>query len=81
MDDVFTLNIQYKGKEKQVEAKFIRLGYIHQFHVSVDDMTLIFELDEERNYRVINADPSMTGKYIDPLLVEAIMRGISALHD
>lgn len=54
MDDGFVLQVATNGKEYNLAAKFIRIGYIHQFHVDIDGRTLIFEFDEERNYRVID---------------------------
>ena len=78
MDEGFTLLVTSKGKEYSLTAKFIRIGYIHQFHVDVEGSTLIFEFDEESNYRVI--DPSANTSAMSASLIEAIVNKISSLH-
>lgn len=78
MEEGFKLNVSYKDKEYELETKFVRIGYIHQFHVSIDNSTLIFEFDEERNYRVIDAGNS--ARQFDSGLIEMIVQKISSLH-
>jgi hypothetical protein len=53
MEDNFILPITYKGKEYELNSRFVRLGYIYQFHIAVEERTLIFERDEEGEFRVI----------------------------
>jgi len=79
MDDGFILSLEYKRKLYELKAKFCRVGYIHQFHIEVENRTLIFEFDEERNYRVI--DGSDSSKAIDPDFLQAIVNKISSLHE
>ncbi len=77
MSESFDLTVHYNGKDYEVEARFVRLGYIHQFHINIDGNTLIIEFDEERSYRVI--DPS--GKaLIETGMIEAVVEKISSLH-
>lgn len=77
MSEGFQLTVPHNGENHEIEAKFIRLGYIHQFHINLDGKPLIFEFDEERNYRVI--DPA--GRHaIDQGLVGAIVNALTALH-
>jgi hypothetical protein len=78
MEEGFKLNVSYKDKEYQLDTKFVRIGYVHQFHVSIEDSTLIFEFDEERNYRVIDAGNST--RQFDTGLIETIVEKISSLH-
>jgi len=78
MEEGFKLNVSYKDKEYELETKFVRIGYVHQFHVCIDNSTLIFEFDEERNYRVIDATNS--AKQLDNILIEKIVEKISSLH-
>lgn len=47
----------YNGQPHDLNTKFIRLGFIYQFHIAVENNTLIFERDEEGKYRVIDANP------------------------
>lgn len=79
MDDGFILTVEYKGKTYELETKFVRIGFIHQFHIHIDGMTLVFEFDEERDYRVIDASGD-TSKPIDAGLIYAIVHKVSSLH-
>ncbi len=51
MDDTFDLPITYKNQELTFRTKLLHLGYIHKFEVEVYDSIIIFETDEEGNYR------------------------------
>lgn len=79
MDDGFILKVDYNGKTYELESKFIRLGFIHQFHIHIEDRTLVFEFDEDREYRVMDASEG-SSKSIDTGLIEAILHKISTLH-
>lgn len=82
MDDLFTISFSHKGRQYDLDTKFVRVGYVHQFHVQLDERMLIFEFDEEREYRVIDASSQQRSslKKIDAELVKMIVDGISALH-
>ena len=45
------------------EARLVAVGYIHKFIVMINHMEVIYELDEERNYRAIlnEADQAKVG--------------------
>ncbi|HEY1032085.1 MAG TPA: hypothetical protein VGD89_09940 [Flavipsychrobacter sp.] len=79
MDDGFILTVEYKGKTYELETKFVRIGFIHQFHVHVDGRTLVFEFDEEGDCRVIDASGDIS-KPMDAGLIEAIVHKVSSLH-
>ncbi len=53
-------------------AQFARTGYLHKITVMIDDVEVIFEPDEERNYRAISADVEKRNS-IDPALVAAVV--------
>jgi len=78
MEEAFELQVIFKGKTYTLDVQFIQTGYVHQFRVKTLDWSLIFELDEERNYRVINAGDEL--KEIPQGLVEAILVQIQKLH-
>lgn len=78
--DAFTISFEHKGIQHQLEAKFMRVGYVHQFHINFENRTLIFEFDEEREYRIIDADSSSTLHSLDKELLAAMANAISALH-
>lgn len=47
------LPVKYKGEEIIFPAKFQFLGYTHRFIVNVYGEEVVFEPDEERNYRAL----------------------------
>lgn len=78
MSESFTISFTYAGKRYDIEGKFVRIGYIHQFHLNVLNTPLIVEYDEERNYRIIN--PEGSSAKIDSGLLEELVQTISKLH-
>ena len=58
MAETFTLNVVYKNKAKEYDAELRMNGYVHNIIIIVDEQEIIFEPDEERNYRaVITGNP------------------------
>lgn len=53
MEEQFELQLQYKGQERRFKASLVVTGYSHQFIVDVSGQNIIFEPDEERNYRAV----------------------------
>jgi len=61
VDNIIHIPITYKGKEISYAARLIKFGYIHKFEIDFDGTPIIFEPDEERNYRAI-LDPTNNDK-------------------
>jgi hypothetical protein len=53
MDEPFFIPCRYKGIDRQFTATFQAFGYTFRFHVDVDGTDVIFERDEEGNFRAI----------------------------
>jgi len=53
MEDPFDLPVQYKDQTLIFKAWLITTGYTHKFKVLVNEQELLFEPDEERNYRIL----------------------------
>lgn len=51
MPEHFELPVTYNGKELLFPAELIPMGYTHKIKVTVNETELLFEPDEERNYR------------------------------
>jgi hypothetical protein len=80
MEESFELPIGYKGEQLLVNASLIVTGYIHKFSIDVNGQQVVFEPDEERNYRaVINYDDIPTYKNIDVELLKTIASAIEEL--
>ncbi len=79
MYEPFEIPVIYKGKELSFPAKLLKLGYTHKIHVDVNGQDILFEPDEERNYRAI-VDPEKLGSnQIDFELLKAISQAIEAI--
>jgi len=79
MENSFILPIVYDNKTYNLNTKFVRLGYIYQFHIAIENSTLIFERDEEGHYRVIDTNPA--GTKVDKEFLQAVISNLSKLHD
>lgn len=69
MEDSFELPVEYKGEQFVFKAALVVYGFTHQFNVDVNGQKIVFEPDEEGNYRVIvNAEDLGTNKQLDVAL-------------
>ena len=77
MAEQFDLPVEYKGEKRFFKATLNVYGYTHKFHVEVNGETIIFEPDEERNYRaVFNYNEIENSKSIDIELIKKITKAI-----
>ena len=79
MENSFILSFIHDNKTYNLNTKFIRMGFIYQFHIAIENKTLIFERDEEQQYRVIDTDPK--GSEVDKDLLQAVISNLSKLHE
>ena len=80
MDEDFELPVNINGKEKIFHAKFLRLGYSYKIEVETGDEVLLFEPDEERNWRAIQNQykNEASGKH-HPDLYQSIANALDTL--
>lgn len=72
MED-FDLPVDYKGEECSFKTSLLTTAHTHKFQVDVNGQTILFEPDEERNYRaVIPFEEIDNKKYIDLELLKNI---------
>jgi hypothetical protein len=73
MDDQFELPVEYKGEQLLFKTSLIVTGYIHKFSVDINGKEVIFEPDEERNYRArLDYNNLNDGKNLDLELIREI---------
>jgi hypothetical protein len=72
MAEKFSLQIHYKNKDLELPAELRVTGYTHKIAVNIGEVEVIFEPDEERNYRVVLADPLHTTTTIEAGLLKLI---------
>lgn len=79
MDEPFELPVVYKGEELAFSARLLQLGYTHKFAVVVNGQEILFEPDEERDYRAVIEPEQMEGKTdVNKELIKAIVDAIEA---
>jgi hypothetical protein len=72
MED-FYLPVEHNGQEHNFKASLVAFGHTHKFHVDINGQTVIFEHDEERNYRAVIPYEELTGsKKVDAELLRSI---------
>jgi hypothetical protein len=62
MDDYFIIPVNVDGQELEFEGRLLLQGFIHRIEVIVDEVPVLFEPDEEGNYRALVAADQMEGK-------------------
>ena len=73
MEETFDLPVEYGGEQLMLKTSLLVTGYTHKFNVEVEGQSIIFEPDEERNYRsVIPFDDLKSQKHIDIDLLKTI---------
>lgn len=71
MDESFSFTVLHNNKTRDFEGLFQPYGYSYRIGVDIDNVTLFYERDEERNFRAI-LSPDAGNKVVDRNLVAAI---------
>ena len=80
MDEKFQLPVEYKGEELGLNTSLLVTGFMHKFIVEVFGQEVIFELDEDRNYRaIIPYDDIGKNKNVDQELLKEIASVLQVL--
>ena len=79
MSKSFDLPVWYHGRELFFPAELMQIGYTHKIKVLINETDVLFEPDEERNYRaVIQSADNAKSSSLKPDLLQAI---VETLHD
>lgn len=80
MEEQFELPVEYKDEQLMLKASLLVTGYTHKFMVEVSGQEVIFEPDEEGNYRaVVPHDERVIRKNIDVELLKTIAAVLRAI--
>lgn len=80
MEEQFELLVDYKGEQLTLKASLLVTGYTHKFSVDVNGQEIIFEPDEERNYRAILSYGDLDKKNnVDVELIKEITNAIESI--
>ena len=78
MEEAFVIPVVYKGEQLELETTLQQWRYGYAFHVKVGETIVIFEQDEEGNYRA-RIPPEEKGKVPDKELVQVIGEAIAEI--
>ncbi len=78
MEEGFYIPVIYKGTTQQFEATLQQWRYGYAFHVKVEETMVIFERDEEGNYRA-RIPPEEKGRVPDKELLQAVGEAIEGI--
>jgi len=73
-EEPFELPVDYRGQVITLSGKLVQMGYTYKFFLEVEGQTIIFEPDEERNFRVVSESPGM--KAISVEMFQAIIASL-----
>lgn len=62
MDDYFIIPVSVDRKELEFEGRLLLQGYIHRIEVTVGEVPVLFEPDEEGSYRALVTAEQLEGK-------------------
>jgi hypothetical protein len=80
MEEPFDLMIEYKGENYNFDAALVVYGYTYKFNVEVNGHIIVFEADEEGNYRaLINPDELEKKQNIEIELLKKIAEALEAI--
>jgi hypothetical protein len=78
MAESFILAVNYRGKEYQFETELRVFEYTHKIAIKLGEKEILFEPDEERNYRAVIPDNEGSKTEIDIGLIEVITKELEA---
>ena len=78
MPEHFLLSVLYKDQEWQFESELRVFGYTHKIAVNVNGTEIIFEPDEEHNYRAVLPESDLKKTNLDSQLLKTIAEELEA---
>ena len=80
MDEGFELPVSFNKKELNFPVRLLNYGYSYKLEVDIDGDKILFEPDEERNWRALVAYEEInTNKKINIELLKAIALSIEEI--
>ena len=80
MEHYFELPVAYKGEEHSFKGRLATFGYVYKFYIIVDGRELVFEKDDEGQYRELT-EADDKAKPVDAGLLQAIIDALVALSE
>jgi len=78
MEHYFDLPVVYNGEEQVYKGRLATFGYVYKFYIVVDGRELVFEKDDEGQYRVLTESEDKD-KSVDAGLLQAVIKSLEHL--
>lgn len=80
MEEDFELPVHYNNNELLFPTRLLNYGYSYKLEVTIDGDPVLFEPDEERNWRaVLTEEDIFSNKKINAKLLEVIAAAMDSL--
>ena len=80
MDEEFQLPVSFNNAELNFPARLLNYGYSYKLELDIEGTKLLFEPDEDRNWRALIAYEELNAnKKINVELLQAIASSIEAI--
>lgn len=79
MEHFFDLPVSYQEEELTFRGRLVTFGYAYKFYVIIEGQELVFEKDDEMNYRAINA--AEHSKTVPTELIEAVIASLQKIKE
>jgi hypothetical protein len=78
MTETFNISVTYNNKTREYTGELRMTGYTHRIVIVVDSQEVVFEPDEERNYRAVIYENEVKQNPPEAGLVKAIAEELEA---
>lgn len=79
-EESLEIPVTYQGEELLFQGELLMMGYTHKVQVEVEEQLIMFEPDEERNYRAILTEEQLQkNKKLDVALLQAIAQVLESM--
>ena len=79
MEHYFELPINHNGEELLLNGRLVTFAFNYKYYIVINGRELIFEQDDEQNFRVIAAEPDQH-VMVAPELIENIVAVLQELQ-
>ncbi|MDQ3291234.1 MAG: hypothetical protein M3Q05_08090 [Bacteroidota bacterium] len=78
MEESLTIPVNYKGVEHDFPCRVLATGYTHKIEVDINNLLVLFEPDEDQNYRALVDESQLKNIKVEVGLLQAIAKVIES---
>ncbi|WP_114792581.1 hypothetical protein U0035_02405 [Niabella yanshanensis] len=77
MEHYFELPLKYREEDRMLKGRLVTFAYSYKFYIIIDGKELVFERDDEHNFRVVATEShheNMIDRELLAHIIEALER-------